>query len=126
MLVCENIKILITWNILTISFSAGKIIYDRYQQVHILGSLTINPNVTSFANRIATCSAAFLSLGFLVYFFLFLFKVRQGQYFWYKCHFNVLCILSVCMVWFTGCASSLRLFCVKCVQGLTCVHYISI
>ncbi|XP_049872581.1 uncharacterized protein LOC126371318 [Pectinophora gossypiella] len=54
---------------------AGKIIYDRYQQVHILGSLTPNPNVTSFANRIATCSASFLSVGFLVYFFLFLFKV---------------------------------------------------
>ncbi|KAH9630477.1 hypothetical protein HF086_000690 [Spodoptera exigua] len=54
---------------------AGKILYDRYQQIHILGSLTPNPNVTSFANRIASFSASFLSLGFLVYFFLFLFKV---------------------------------------------------
>ncbi|XP_026318950.1 uncharacterized protein LOC113229533 [Hyposmocoma kahamanoa] len=54
---------------------AGKIVYDRYQQVHILGSLTTNPNVTSLANRLATYSAAFLSLSFLVYFFLFLFKV---------------------------------------------------
>ncbi|XP_030025474.2 uncharacterized protein LOC115444005 isoform X4 [Manduca sexta] len=53
---------------------AGKIIYDRYQQVYILGSLTPNPNVTLFANRIASFSASFLSLGFLVYFFLFLFK----------------------------------------------------
>ncbi|KAL0830577.1 hypothetical protein ABMA28_002728 [Loxostege sticticalis] len=54
---------------------AGKIIYDRYQQIHILGSLTPNPNVTSFANRIATFSASFLSAGFLIYLFLFLFKV---------------------------------------------------
>ncbi|XP_031766587.1 uncharacterized protein LOC113509574 [Galleria mellonella] len=54
---------------------AGKIIYDRYQQIHVLGSLTPNPNVTSFANRIASYSASFVSLGFLVYFFLFLFKV---------------------------------------------------
>ncbi|KAJ0183287.1 hypothetical protein K1T71_001263 [Dendrolimus kikuchii] len=54
---------------------AGKIIYDRYQQIHVLGSLTPNPNVTSFANRIASFSASFLSLGFLTYFFLFLFKV---------------------------------------------------
>ncbi|XP_047530930.1 uncharacterized protein LOC125066732 isoform X1 [Vanessa atalanta] len=56
---------------------AGKIIHDRYQQIHILGSLTPNPNVTSFANRIACFSASFLSLGFLVYFFLFLFKVDE-------------------------------------------------
>ncbi|CAH2241768.1 uncharacterized protein LOC120630051 [Pararge aegeria] len=56
---------------------AGKIIYDRYQQVHVLGSLTPNPNVTLFANRIASFSATFLSLGFLVYFFLFLFKVDE-------------------------------------------------
>ncbi|KPI94019.1 hypothetical protein RR46_13184 [Papilio xuthus] len=54
---------------------AGKIIYDRYQQIHVLGSLTPNPNVTSFANRIATFSASFLSLGFLAYLLLFLFKV---------------------------------------------------
>ncbi|XP_075975465.1 uncharacterized protein LOC142976115 [Anticarsia gemmatalis] len=54
---------------------AGKIIYDRYQQIHILGSLTTNPNVTSFANRIASFSASFFSLGFLVYFLLFLLKV---------------------------------------------------
>ncbi|XP_028175609.1 uncharacterized protein LOC135076212 [Ostrinia nubilalis] len=54
---------------------AGKIIYDRYQQIHILGSLTPNPNVTSFANRIASFSASLLSAGFLVYLFLFLFKV---------------------------------------------------
>ncbi|XP_037296267.1 uncharacterized protein LOC115444005 isoform X1 [Manduca sexta] len=57
---------------------AGKIIYDRYQQVYILGSLTPNPNVTLFANRIASFSASFLSLGFLVYFFLFLFKVNNN------------------------------------------------
>ncbi|CAH0720020.1 unnamed protein product, partial [Brenthis ino] len=56
---------------------AGKIIYDRYQQIHILGSLTPNPNVTSFANRISCFSASFLSLGFLVYYFLFLFKVDE-------------------------------------------------
>ncbi|XP_045769115.1 uncharacterized protein LOC123870006 isoform X1 [Maniola jurtina] len=56
---------------------AGKIIYDRFQQVHVLGSLTPNPNVTLFANRIASFSATFLSLGFLVYFFLFLFKVDE-------------------------------------------------
>ncbi|CAG5028224.1 unnamed protein product [Parnassius apollo] len=54
---------------------AGKILYDRYQQIHILGSLTPNPNVTSFANRIASFSATLMSLGFLVYLFLFLFKV---------------------------------------------------
>ncbi|CAH2047199.1 unnamed protein product, partial [Iphiclides podalirius] len=54
---------------------AGKIIYDRYQQIHVLGSLTPNPNVTSFANRIASLSASFLSLGFLVYLLLFMFKV---------------------------------------------------
>ncbi|XP_072932714.1 uncharacterized protein [Epargyreus clarus] len=54
---------------------AGKILYDRYQQIHVLSSLTINPNVTSFANRIASFSASFLSLGFLVYILLFLFKV---------------------------------------------------
>lgn len=59
----------------SIFFAAGKIIYDRYQQIHILGSLTPNPNVTSFANKISSFSASFLSLGFLVYFFLFLFKV---------------------------------------------------
>ncbi|KOB79044.1 DNA damage-regulated autophagy modulator protein 1, partial [Operophtera brumata] len=47
---------------------------SRYQQIHILGSLTPNPNVTSFVNKIASTSASFLSLGFLVYFFLFLFK----------------------------------------------------
>ncbi|XP_013193894.1 uncharacterized protein LOC106137584 [Amyelois transitella] len=54
---------------------AGKIIYDRYQQIHVLGSLTSNPNVTSLANRIASFSASFVSVGFLVYYFLFLFKV---------------------------------------------------
>ncbi|XP_068633941.1 uncharacterized protein [Battus philenor] len=54
---------------------AGKIIYDRYQQIHVLGSLTPNPNVTSFANRIASFLASILSLGFLTYLFLFLFKV---------------------------------------------------
>ncbi|CAB3254770.1 unnamed protein product [Arctia plantaginis] len=57
---------------------AGKIIYDRYQQIHILGSLTINPNVTSFANRIASFSASFFSMGFLVYFLLFLLKVDSN------------------------------------------------
>ncbi|XP_073955169.1 uncharacterized protein [Choristoneura fumiferana] len=54
---------------------AGKIIYDRYRQIHILGALTPNPNVTSFANKISSLSASFLSLGFLVYLFLFLLKV---------------------------------------------------
>lgn len=54
---------------------AGKIIYDRYQQIQILGSLTPNPNVTSFANRIASFSVSFIYLGFLIYAFLFLFKV---------------------------------------------------
>ncbi|XP_061714431.1 uncharacterized protein LOC133522947 [Cydia pomonella] len=54
---------------------AGKIIYDRYRQIHILGSLTPNPNVTSFANKISSLSASLLSLGFLVYLFLFLLKV---------------------------------------------------
>ncbi|XP_053605014.1 uncharacterized protein LOC128672115 [Plodia interpunctella] len=54
---------------------AGKIIYDRYQQIHVLGSLTPNPNVTSYANRIASFSASFVSLGLTVYYFLFLFKV---------------------------------------------------
>lgn len=58
--------------------TAGKIIYDRYQQIHILGSLTPNPNVTSFTNRIASFSASFLFLGFLVYFFLFLFKINNN------------------------------------------------
>ncbi|XP_041979986.1 uncharacterized protein LOC121733705 [Aricia agestis] len=56
---------------------AGKIIYDRYQQIHILGSLTQNPNVTSFANRIASFSASLLSLGFLVYIILLSFKVNE-------------------------------------------------
>ncbi|KAI5645991.1 hypothetical protein NE865_01884 [Phthorimaea operculella] len=54
---------------------AGKILYDRYQQIHILGSLTPNPNVTSFANKIASCSACLLTVGFLIYLYLFLFKV---------------------------------------------------
>ncbi|KAJ2951080.1 hypothetical protein O0L34_g5460 [Tuta absoluta] len=54
---------------------AGKILYDRHQQIHILGSLTSNPNVTSFANKIASCSASLLTVGFLIYLFLFLFKV---------------------------------------------------
>lgn len=53
---------------------AGKIIYDRFQQIQILGSLTPNPNVTSYANKIASFSAILLSLGFLAYFCLFLFK----------------------------------------------------
>ncbi|XP_045499345.1 uncharacterized protein LOC123696981 [Colias croceus] len=53
---------------------AGKILYDRYQHIHILGSLTPNPNVTSYVNRIASFCASLLSLGFLGYFFLFLFK----------------------------------------------------
>ncbi|XP_032516691.2 uncharacterized protein LOC116769654 [Danaus plexippus] len=56
---------------------AGKIIYDRYQQINILGSLTTNPNVTSFANRIASFSATLMSLGFLIYYFLFLYKVDE-------------------------------------------------
>ncbi|CAH0675573.1 unnamed protein product [Chilo suppressalis] len=58
---------------------AGKIIYDRYQHIHVLGSLTPNPNVTSFANKIASFSASFLSAGFLIYFFLFLFKVGNNS-----------------------------------------------
>ncbi|CAH4033911.1 unnamed protein product [Pieris brassicae] len=53
---------------------AGKILYDRYQYIHILGSLTPNPNVTLYVNRIASISASFLSLGFLSYLFLVLFK----------------------------------------------------
>ncbi|XP_038213950.1 uncharacterized protein LOC119833826 [Zerene cesonia] len=53
---------------------AGKILYDRYQHIHILGSLTPNPNVTSYVNRIASICASFLSLGFLGYFYLLLFK----------------------------------------------------
>ncbi|CAG9787768.1 unnamed protein product [Diatraea saccharalis] len=57
---------------------AGKIVYDRYQHIHVLGSLTPNPNVTSFANKIASFSATFLSAGFLVYFLLFLFKVGNS------------------------------------------------
>ncbi|KAL4716115.1 hypothetical protein ACJJTC_013892 [Scirpophaga incertulas] len=59
---------------------AGKIVYDRYQQIHVLGSLTPNPNVTSFANKIASFSASFLSAGFLIYFCLFLFKVDNYHY----------------------------------------------
>ncbi|XP_050679133.1 uncharacterized protein LOC126975330 [Leptidea sinapis] len=56
---------------------AGKILYDRYQHINILGSLTLNPNVTSYVNKIASTSASLLSLGFLAYLILFLFEVNE-------------------------------------------------
>ncbi|CAK1555303.1 unnamed protein product [Leptosia nina] len=54
---------------------AGKILYDRYQHIHILSSLTPNPNVTLYVNRVASISASFLTLGFLSQLCLFLVKV---------------------------------------------------
>ncbi|XP_037969620.2 uncharacterized protein LOC105390605 isoform X1 [Plutella xylostella] len=56
---------------------AGKIMYDRFQHINILGSLTTNPGVTCFSNKIASVSACSMFLGFLVHLFLFLFKVDK-------------------------------------------------